>query len=59
MTEVTLDADVLGEIVGRLRSLQKLAAGLTEAYDEPVAKKGAEEMLASVERMLRLLEQAQ
>ena len=59
MTEVTLDADVLAEMVGRLRSLQKLAAGLTEAYDEPVAKKGAEEMLASVERLLRLLEQAQ
>ena len=59
MTEVTLDADVLAEMVGQLRSLQKLAAGLTEAYDEPVAKKGAEEMLASVERLLRLLEQAQ
>ncbi len=59
MTEVTLDADVLAEMVGRLMSLQKLAASLTEAYDEPVSKKGAEEMLASVERLLRLLEQAQ
>jgi len=59
MTGVTLDADVLAQMVRQLRSLQKLAAGLTDAYDEPVAKKGAEEMLASVERMLRLLEQAQ
>ena len=59
MTGVTLDADVFAEMVGRLTSLQKLAAGLTEAYDHPVAKKGAEEMLASVERLLRLLEQAQ
>jgi hypothetical protein len=59
MNRVTLDADVLAEMVGRLTSLQKLAAGLTEAYDDPVAKKGAEEMLASVERLLRLLEQAQ
>jgi hypothetical protein len=59
MNRVTLDADVLAEMVGRLTSLQKLAAGLTEAYDDPVAKQGAEEMLASVERLLRLLEQAQ
>jgi hypothetical protein len=59
MKEVTLDADALAEMVGRLTSLQKLAADLTEAYDDPVAKKGAEEMLASVERLLRLLEQAQ
>jgi hypothetical protein len=59
MNGVTLDADVLAEMVGRLTSLQKLAADLTEAYDDPVAKKGAQEMLASVERLLRLLEQAQ
>ena len=59
MTSVTLDADVLAEMVGRLTSLQKLAADLTEAYDDPVAKKGAQEMLTSVERLLRLLEQAQ
>ncbi|HEY3050428.1 MAG TPA: hypothetical protein VGJ40_01790 [Gaiellaceae bacterium] len=59
MTRVTLDADVLAELVGRLTSLQKLAADLTEAYDDPVAKKGAREMLASVERLLRLLEQSQ
>jgi hypothetical protein len=58
MTGVTLDSDVLAEMVARLTSLQKLAAGLTEAYDDPVAKKGAEEMLASVRRLLRLLEQA-
>jgi hypothetical protein len=59
MTGVTLDADVLAEMVGRLTSLQKLAVDLTEAYDDPVAKKGAEEMLASLERLLRLLEHAQ
>jgi hypothetical protein len=59
MTGVTLDADVLAEMVGRLTSLQKLAADLTEAYDDPVAKKGSQEMLASLERLLRLLEQAQ
>jgi hypothetical protein len=58
MTGVTLDADVLREMVGRLKSLRKLAADLSEAYDDPVAKKGAQEMLASVERVLRLLEQA-
>jgi hypothetical protein len=59
MNGVTLDADVLAEMVGRLTSLQKLAAELTEAYDDQVARKGAQEMLASVERLLRLLEQAQ
>jgi hypothetical protein len=59
MTGVILDVDVLTEMVGRLTSLQKLAADLTEAYDDPVAKKGAQEMLASLERLLRLLEQAQ
>jgi hypothetical protein len=58
MNQVTLDADVLAEMVRRLTSLEKLAAGLAEAYDHPVAKKGAEEMLASVQRLLRLLEQA-
>jgi hypothetical protein len=42
-------------MVSRLTSLRKLAAGLTEAYDDPVAKQGAEEMLASVERLLQLL----
>ena len=58
MTRVTLDADVLSEIVGRLTSLRELAAGLTDAYDDPVAKQGAEEMLATVDRLLRLLDQA-
>jgi hypothetical protein len=52
---VKLDQEVYDEIVRRLLSLRQLSAELSEAYDEPIAKRGAEEMRASLERVLRLL----
>jgi hypothetical protein len=36
-------------------SLEDLAAELADAYDDPVLRKGAEEMRESMERMLQLL----
>ena len=56
---VKLDADVQKEIVDRLLRLRDLSAELSEAYDDPVARRGTEEMLASLERVLRLLGHAQ
>jgi hypothetical protein len=52
---VNLEPDAHAEIVLRLVSLRVLAAELAEAYDDPVAKKGAEEMRESLERVLQLL----
>ena len=50
-----LDSEIQAEIVRRLVSLRELAAQLNEAYDDPVAKKGTDEMRASLERVLQLL----
>ena len=50
-----LDQEIYDEIVRRLVSLRRLANELSDAYDDPVAKKGAEEMRASLERVLQLL----
>jgi hypothetical protein len=52
---VKLDADVQKEIVDRLRQLRDLSAELAGAYDDPVARRGAEEMRESLERVLKLL----
>ena len=43
------------EIVRRLTSLRDAMADLADAYHDPVAKGGAEEMRASLERVLQLL----
>jgi hypothetical protein len=53
---LTLDGEAYAEVVRRVISLRELAAELAEAYDDPVAKQGAEEMRVSVERVLQLLE---
>jgi hypothetical protein len=50
-----LDQEVYDEIVRRLLSLRQLSAELSDAYEDPVAKQGADEMRASLERVLRLL----
>jgi hypothetical protein len=52
---VKLDADVQKEIVDRLTQLRDLSAELAGAYDDPVARRGAEEMRESLERVLKLL----
>jgi hypothetical protein len=52
---VQLDANVRKEIVDRLVRLRDLSAQLANAYDDPVARRGAEEMHASLERVLQLL----
>ena len=50
-----LDQEVYDEIVRRLLRLRQLTAELSDAYDDAVAKQGADEMRASLERVLRLL----
>ena len=52
---VTLDPEAESEIVARLVQLRDLSAELSEAYDDPVMRKGAEEMHESLERILELL----
>jgi hypothetical protein len=52
---VNIEQGAYDEIVGRLVDLHKLAAELVQAYDDPVMKDGAEEMRASLERVLQLL----
>ena len=52
---VRLDSDRYAEITERLVKLRDLTAGLAEAYDDPVAKQGAGQMQASLERVLQLL----
>ena len=50
-----LEPDAYDEIVGRLVSLHNLAAELAEAFDNEASRKGAEEMRASLQRVLQLL----
>jgi hypothetical protein len=52
---VKLDQEVYDEIVRRLVSLRQLTADLSDAYEDQIAKEGADEMHASLERVLRLL----
>ena len=53
---MTLDSAARSEVIERLLKLRDLAAELAEAYDDPVAKRGAGEMQDSLERVLQLLE---
>ena len=43
------------EVLDRIVRLRELAAELSDAYDDPVAKQGAEEMRESLDRVLELL----
>jgi hypothetical protein len=52
---MNLEPDSYAEIVGRLVSLLDLSGELVGAYDDPVLKKGAEEMHDSLRRILLLL----
>jgi hypothetical protein len=52
---VNLEPEAYEEIVRRLVALRDAVGELTEAYDDPVAKHGAEEMHESLERVLQLL----
>ena len=52
---MNLEPDAYDEIVHRLVDLRNLSRELIEAYDDPVTKKGAQEMHASLERVLQLL----
>ena len=56
---MNLEPEVYEEVVRRVVSLRKLAAELAEAYDDPVAKKGAGDMYESLERVLQLLGHAE
>jgi hypothetical protein len=49
------DAEVQKEIVARLVRLRDLSVELANAYDDPVARRGAEEMRESLDRVLELL----
>ena len=52
---MNLEPETHDEIVQRLVKLRELAAELAEAYDDPVAKKGAGDMRDSLDRILQLL----
>jgi hypothetical protein len=52
---VNLEPDAYEEIVRRLVSLREAMAGLNAAYDDSIAKQGAQEMRESIERVLQLL----
>jgi hypothetical protein len=52
---VNLEPDAYAEIVRRLVSLRATVAELSAAYDDPVAKEGAQEMHESIDRVLQLL----
>jgi hypothetical protein len=56
---VNLDPEAHEEIVQRLVRLRELAVELAEAYDDPVAKKGAGDMRESLDRVLQLLGHAE
>jgi hypothetical protein len=52
---IELADDEHAELVSRLTALRGLARELSEAFDDPQSQAGAQEMLASVDRMLELL----
>ena len=56
---MNLEPNAYEEIVRRLVGLRDVAGELVKAYDDPVMKRGAEEMRESLERVLQLLEDAQ
>ena len=53
---MNLGQDAYEEIVRRLVALRDAVGELSDAYDDPVARRGAEEMRDSVDRVLQLLE---
>ena len=53
---MNLEPDAYEEIVRRLISLRESMAELSAAYDDPVAKQGAQDMRESLDRVLQLLE---
>jgi hypothetical protein len=52
---IELADDEHAELVSRLTALRGLAQELTEAFDDPSSQAGAQEMLASIDRMLEVL----
>jgi hypothetical protein len=56
---IELSPEAHEELVARLAALRALAVGLAEAYDDATAAAGAREMLASIERMLELVGEAE
>ena len=56
---MNLEPDAYEEIVRRLASLRDALAELSAAYDDPVAKDGAQEMRESLDRVLQLLQRAE
>ena len=52
---MNIEQDAYDEIVRRLVDLREVTAELVNAYDDPVMKKGAEEMRDTLERVLQLL----
>jgi hypothetical protein len=52
---VNLEPDAFEEIVRRLVALREAVGELSDAYEDPVAKRGADEMRESLERVLQLL----
>ena len=52
---MNLEPDAYEEVVRRLVDLRELSTELVDAYDDPVMRQGAEEMRASLERVLLLL----
>jgi hypothetical protein len=43
------------ELISRLRALHELAGELSEAFDDAEPRRGATEVLRSIERMLAIL----
>ena len=52
---MNVDQDDYAEIVRRLVSLRDVSAELARAFDDEASRQGAEEMQASLERVLQLL----
>jgi hypothetical protein len=52
---IQLSAADHSELVSRLAALRALAEELSLAFDDPKARQGARDVLASIDRMLELL----
>jgi len=52
---MSLAPESYAEVLGRLVGLRQAIVDLAAAYDDPIAKRGAEEIHASVDRVLQLL----
>ena len=53
---MNIEPNDYAEIVRRLVSLRDVSAELAKAFDDEASRQGAEEMNASLERVLQLLE---